>query len=241
MRCTTSIDVHMSPYVGMFTAHKPCLTCNRHQEFQHEFYAKTVFSLHGVDLKGSLKFLSGINPAALQSIRSLVLQWDMYLPVYHKKRKARLYGKRVHVRNEERRWEDFCHIISKCPNLSNVHIKIFDGGFSPPDNKLLPPLNSISVENFTVQLPWNLDHEQSSAVSARGTYSRESCFKDEDMNFQLLPPAPGTRLVLARIPRRTKHKRPALFYAVAPIYICVMVGVQTYEFVQRNFQKFKGQ
>lgn len=130
------------------------LTRSRYKELQHELYSSTVFVLQGIDRTGPARFLNNLNLAA-SSLKSVVLQWHMYLPVYEQGVQTRIYGELLDSIAEQRRWEKICKVLSKCSNLSNLHIKIFDGGFSPPDDKLLPPLEAIHVENFTVQLPWN--------------------------------------------------------------------------------------
>lgn len=149
----------------------------------------------------------------------------MYLPVYHPK--TCIYGKKYNPSAQEKKWEELCRVLSKCSNLLNLHIKIFDGGFCSPDDKLLRPLKSIVVENFTVQLPWNLDHERAWEIIERGTYPRHAMYEDKDVKFHLLRPGPETLMVLEETPSREKRRgrRSCLEIVVfTPILICVLLA-----------------
>jgi hypothetical protein len=176
-------------------------------EVQHELYSKAIFSLHGDDLRGPSRFLRNLNPDAFTSIRSLRLHWCMYLPVYLPGMPTIGNRKQLDPASEEHRWEGICQILSKCLNLSSLHIIIFDQDFSPPDDRLLPPLQAMALKDFTVQLPWSWDCRNSARLTFRKTYP-ENCYRSEEVKFQILRTSGGDMVLRYPTTKQKVHGEP---------------------------------
>lgn len=145
--------------------------------------------LYGWKVDPAHRFLHTINTSALQSMRSFNFHWEAGYGIYVYHELAMRRSKtEERIKEDEQKWEGICERLASASNLRNLHIKIFDRGFRLPEDKLLEPLRALSVQCFTVQLPWPVDYCGDWDV-------REQCLRtDEEYTFELMRPKPENQV-----------------------------------------------